>query len=44
MIKPLKLKRGDCIATISLSNGIAGEKIFRHRYKLGKKRLEQDFG
>ena len=44
MIKPIKLKRGDCVATISLSNGMAGEKIFRHRYELGKKRLEQDFG
>ena len=44
MIKPIKLKRGDYVATISLSNGMAGEKIFRHRYELGKKRLEQDFG
>ena len=41
MIKPKKLKKGDKVAIVSLSSGLAGEKIFRHRYELGKKRLEQ---
>ena len=44
MIKPNKLKKGDIVATISLSSGMAGEKVFRHRYEMGKKRLEEDFG
>ena len=41
MIKPKKLKKGDKVAIVSLSSGLAGEEIFRHRYELGKKRLEQ---
>ena len=41
MIKPKKLKRGDKVAIVSLSSGLAGEEMFRHRYELGKKRLEQ---
>ena len=41
MIKPKKLKRGDKVAIVSLSSGLAGEEMFIHRYKLGKKRLEQ---
>ena len=41
MIKPKKLKKGDKVAIVSLSNGLAGEEMFRHRYELGKKRLEQ---
>ena len=40
MIKPKKLKKGDKVAIVSLSSGLAGEEIFRHRYELGKKRLE----
>ncbi len=39
MIKPKKLKKGDKVAIVSLSSGLAGEKMFR--YELGKKRLEQ---
>lgn len=44
MIKPKKLKRGDTIAIVSLSSGIAGDKLFKHRYLQGKKRLEEVFG
>ena len=41
MIKPKKLKKGDKVAIVSLSSGLAGEEMFRHRYELGKKRLEK---
>mgnify|MGYP000850779003 FL=1 len=41
MIKPKKLKKGDKVAIVSLSSGLAGEEMFKHRYELGKKRLEQ---
>ena len=41
MIKPKKLKKGDKVAIVSLSSGLAVEELFRHRYELGKKRLEQ---
>ena len=41
MLKPNKLKKGDKVAIVSLSSGLAGEEMFRHRYELGKKRLEQ---
>lgn len=41
MIKPKKIKKGDKVAIVSLSSGLAGEEMFRHRYELGKKRLEQ---
>lgn len=44
LIKPKKLQKGDCIATISLSGGSAGESDMLWRYKLAKKRLEVDFG
>lgn len=44
MIKPEKLKVGDTVAIVSLSSGIAGDALFRHRYELGKKRLEEEFG
>jgi len=44
MIKPESLKKGDKIATISLSSGLAGDKEFRYRYEIGKKRLENLFG
>lgn len=43
MIKPKKLNKGDKIAIVSLSNGMAGDKIFRHRYEIGKKRIEEVF-
>lgn len=44
MIKPPKLKRGDKVATISLSWGGAGDKEFKHRYEIGKRRIEEIFG
>lgn len=44
MIKPKKLNVGDTVAIVSLSGGIAGEEVFKHRYELGKKRLEEVFG
>lgn len=43
MIKPKKLKRGDTVATVSLSWGGAGDKEFRYRYEIGKKRMEELF-
>ena len=44
MIKPKKLKRGDTVAIVSLSSGMAGDELFKHRYEIGKKRLEEVFG
>ena len=44
MIKPKKLKKGDTVAIVSLSSGMAGDEAFRHRYEQGKKRLEEVFG
>lgn len=44
MIKPKMLKDGDCIATVSLSWGGAGDDEIRWRYQVGKERLESDFG
>lgn len=44
MKKPEKLHKGDKVAIVSLSSGMAGDESFRHRYELGKKRLEEDFG
>lgn len=42
MIKPLALKEGDKVATISLSWG--GPGAFPHRYEAGKKQLRDAFG
>lgn len=44
MIKPNRLKAGDSVALVSLSSGMAGEKIFSHRVEIAKLRLENDFG
>lgn len=44
MKKSKKLNAGDTVAIVSLSGGLAGEKLFSHRYELGKKRLEEEFG
>ena len=44
MVKPERLKKGDKVAVVSLSNGMLGEKKFFHKYELGKKRLEEKFG
>jgi muramoyltetrapeptide carboxypeptidase LdcA involved in peptidoglycan recycling len=42
LIKPPKLNIGDKIATVSLSWGGAGDKLWR--YEIGKRRLEEVFG
>lgn len=42
--KPKRLKRGDTVATVSLSWGGAGDKDIYWRYLQGKKRLEEEFG
>ncbi len=44
MIKPDRLRKGDKVAIVSLSSGMLGEKIYLHKYELGKKRLEEKFG
>lgn len=44
MIKPERLKKGDTVAIVSLSSGSAGDEEIIHRFKLGKKRLEEEFG
>ena len=44
MIKPQRLRCGDTVAIVSLSSGLGGEANFRHRYEVGKSRLETDFG
>lgn len=44
LIKPESLKRGDKVATVSLSWGGAGDSDILWRYNQGKKRLEEDFG
>ncbi|MGG1677402.1 S66 peptidase family protein [Neobacillus sp. NRS-1170] len=44
LIKPKKLQPGDCVATVSLSWGGAGDLELRWRYEQGVKRLEEVFG
>lgn len=44
MIKPKRLTKGDTVAIVSLSSGLGGEPAFLHRYEMGKKRLEDEFG
>ena len=44
MIKPGKLQRGDTVALVSLSSGLAGEEEIRWRTEQGIKRLEGVFG
>ena len=44
MIKPKMLKPGDCVATVSLSWGGAGDDETIWRYYLGKQRLESEYG
>src|SRR5215510_7798918 len=41
MIKPQKLSRGDCIATVSLSWG--GPSVFPDRYRVGIQQLQKEF-
>lgn len=42
LIKPKALKKGDVVATVSLSWGGAG--VFKNRYQQGKKQFEEAFG
>ena len=42
MLKPAALRRGDLVASVSLSWG--GPSVFPHRYEAGKHQLEQTFG
>ncbi|MDF2908143.1 MAG: peptidase LD-carboxypeptidase [Herbinix sp.] len=44
LLKPQKLKRGDKVATVSLSWGGAGDANILWRYQQGKDRLEKVFG
>lgn len=44
LIKPAMLKKGDTIATVSLSWGGAGDDDLLWRYNTGKRRLEEQFG
>lgn len=44
MIKPERLRKGDKVAIVSLSDGMLGEKEYLNKYELGKKRLEEKFG
>jgi len=44
LLKPQKLNKGDTIATISPSLGLAGESDILWRYELGKKRFEDIYG
>lgn len=44
LTKPIRLKPGDKVATISLSWGGAGDADILWRYQVGKERLEKEFG
>lgn len=44
LIKPMRLQRGDKVATVSLSWGGAGDEEISWRYEQGKKRLVEQFG
>lgn len=44
LIKPKKLKKGDKVATVSLSWGGAGDEAIKEIYFIGKERLEKIFG
>ena len=41
MLKPRKLKAGDRIAIVSLSNGMLGEEFCSHNIEIGVKRLKE---
>lgn len=44
LIRPEKLRPGDIVTTVSLSWGGAGDPDLLWRYKVGKFRLEEEFG
>ena len=41
LIKPVRLKKGDMVATVSPCNGWAGDQKIRWKYELGVSRLEE---
>ena len=41
MIKPKKLKKGDTIAVVSLSRGVLGENLCKHKVKMGTESLKK---
>lgn len=43
MIKPIRLKKGDKVAIVSLSRGMLGEEKFIHILDIAKKRLESEY-
>ena len=44
MIKPVRLRKGDKVAIVSLSSGMLGEEWAIHKLDIAKERLEKDFG
>jgi muramoyltetrapeptide carboxypeptidase LdcA involved in peptidoglycan recycling len=44
LIRPPRLSAGDTVATVSLSQGLAGDAELLWRYNVGKRRLEEQFG
>lgn len=42
MVKPKKLKKGDTIAVVSLSRGVLGEDVCKHKLKIGTERLKKN--
>lgn len=44
MIKPCRIKRGDKVAVVSLSNGSLGKPEFAHKFQIAKQRLKDLFG
>lgn len=44
MIKPERLKKGDKVAIVSMSNGTLGEPWAIHKLNIAKERLEQKYG
>ena len=41
MVKPKKLKKGDTIAVVSLSRGVLGEDLCKHKVKMGTESLKK---
>ena len=42
MVKPKKLKKGDTIAVVSLSRGVLGEDLCKHKVKMGTESLKKN--
>lgn len=42
--KPIALQKGDMVAILSPSSGMAGDDAFLFRYNIGKQRIESQFG